>query len=134
MTNWYTPDWLFEKLSQEHGPFDLDVAAARENAKCERYFDQATDGLGQPWTGRVWANPPYKNLIRWVKKARYETTHGNADRVVMLLPAQTSTEWWHDYALKFARIEWIRGKVKFGGMKDEAISPSVVVIFDREVA
>ena len=133
VSNWYTPEWLFNRLSLAYGPFDLDVAAAPENAKCERYFDEQTNGLEQPWTGRVWCNPPYRDLIKWVRKAREETMNGNAEKVVMLLPAQTSTAWWHDYALKFANIVWIRGKVQFGGCKDRAIMPSVVLIFTPEI-
>lgn len=128
--NWYTPEPLFRDLEAKYGPFDMDVAAAPENAKCAEFYTAEQDGKAQPWRGRVWCNPPYSKLIEWVEKARLEVSEGRAERVVMLLPAQTSTRWFHDHALPFGKLEWIRGKVKFGGCKDRAIMPSLVVVFE----
>ena len=51
--------------------------------------------------------------------------------VTRLLPAHTSTEWFHDYALPFAELYWVRGKRKFGASKDRALMPSVAVVFRR---
>jgi hypothetical protein len=45
---WPTPQDFFDTLNAEFGPFDLDPCATSENAKCERYFTQADDGLAQP--------------------------------------------------------------------------------------
>ena len=41
---WATPQDFFDELNAEFG-FTLDVCATPENAKCERYFTQDTDGL-----------------------------------------------------------------------------------------
>lgn len=130
--NWYTPDDLFGEIAAKYGPFTLDVAADATNSKCAQFYTEEQDALTMPWHGRVWCNPPYKNMIRWVRKAREETTRENgAEIVVMLLPAQTSTQWFHDYALPFAELYWIRGKRKFGGMRGTALMPNVVVVFRR---
>jgi phage N-6-adenine-methyltransferase len=129
--NWYTPDWLFGILDAEFGPFTLDAAASPKNTKCEEYFTVEDDGLCQEWHGRVWCNPPYRNLIRWVTKAYEETQSGRCEIAVLLLPAQTSTDWFHDFALPFAELRWIKRKVKFGGRKTSALMPSVAAIFRR---
>lgn len=130
---WWTPDDLFAELWNEFGPFDLDAAASEQNAKCPLFFTIVDDGLSQPWKGRVWCNPPYRNLIRWVEKAWYEVSReGGADLVVLLLPAQTSTRWFHDYALKHGELYWVRGKRRFGGARWQSVTPSVGVIFRRE--
>ena len=55
---WATPQDVFNKLNAEFS-FDLDPCATAANAKCLRYFTEEDDGLVQPWTGRVFANPPY---------------------------------------------------------------------------
>lgn len=49
---------------------------------------------------------------------------------VMLLPARTDTQWFHDYILNPKReIRFIRGRLKFGGAKNSAPFPSMVVVF-----
>jgi phage N-6-adenine-methyltransferase len=69
---WSTPPGDFSKIAREFGPFDLDVCATAENAKCEHYFTSADDGLAQAWRGRCWMNPPYgRGLNRWMRKARW---------------------------------------------------------------
>lgn len=47
----------------------------------------------------------------------------------MLLPARTDTKWFHDYILGKAEIRFIRGRLKFGGSKNSAPFPSMVVVF-----
>lgn len=56
---WSTPSWLFRQLDDEFH-FTVDVAAAADNAKCERFYTKEQNGLEQSWFGeRVWCNPPY---------------------------------------------------------------------------
>lgn len=124
---WYTPHDFFDKYDAIYR-FTLDVCATHENAKCSRYFTKEQDGLAQTWAPEVcWMNPPYGRTIGlWVRKA-YEASLRGAT-VVCLLPARTDTAWWHDYCMK-GEIEFIRGRLKFGGSKNSAPFPSAVVIF-----
>ena len=129
--DWATPrafyddcDMLFE--------FTLDVAASESNRKCEQWFGldhpdpSRRDGLRGLWEGRVWCNPPYGRGIKdWVKKA---SEHN--DLVVMLLPARTDTAWFHDYCYGKSKIEFLRGRLKFGNAKTAAPFPSMVVVFN----
>ena len=131
---WFTPPNLFKEFEDKYGPFTLDVAADETNAKCEKYYDVAQDGRKQPWFGRVWCNPPYKNLIEWVTLADKFTVSGEAEIVVCCLPAQTSTEWWHEYAWRryldgTADLHWVRGKRRFGAMKGTAFLGTVGIAF-----
>jgi len=124
---WATPQKFFDKYNYKFA-FTLDVCALQENAKCSRYFTPDDDGLLQDWAGETcWMNPPYGRAIKfWVKKA-YEASLRGAT-VVCLLPARTDTTWWHDYCVK-GQIEFIRGRLKFGGSKNSAPFPSAVVVF-----
>ena len=47
---WGTPQWLFDELDEEFH-FNLDPCCTHENAKCEKHFTQAEDGLNQEWGG-----------------------------------------------------------------------------------
>lgn len=126
---WATPQALFDELDREFG-FELDVCALPENAKCACYYSPEVDGLSQPWTGRVWCNPPYGRTIgRWVEKAHSAVVDGTADVVVMLLPARTDTRWFHDHIYGNAEIRFIRGRLKFGNAQNSAPFPSMIAVF-----
>lgn len=125
---WSTPQDVFDKLNEEFH-FTLDAAATPENAKCERYYTKAEDGLKMPWGGCVWCNPPYGRTIGlWVKKA-YESATKAGCVVVMLLPARTDTKWFHSYILHRSEIRFISGRLKFGSAKTSAPFPSMIAIF-----
>ncbi len=127
---WATPPDFFRAIATEFGPFDLDACASVENAKCDRFFGIADNGLVQPWAGRVWMNPPYGRTIGlWMRKAWEESQRGAI--VVCLVPARTDTAWWHDYAAK-GTVRFIRGRLKFAGHHKDAPFPSALVIFNSQ--
>lgn len=126
---WSTPDDLYSLLDGEFH-FTLDVCATAANAKCEKFFTEADDGLTQDWTGSCWMNPPYGEVIpKWIQKA-WESSFGQAT-VVCLVPARVDTGWWWDYC-RHGEIRFLRGRLKFGGGDNAAPFPSAVVVFPRE--
>lgn len=128
---WETPQATFDALNMEFGGFTLDVCAIQSNAKCIRFFSPEQNGLEQGWNGTCWMNPPYgRGIGAWVKKA-YESSLLGAT-VVCLLPARTDTAWWHDYC-QLGEVRFIRGRLKFGGHKNNAPFPSAVVIFKEQL-
>lgn len=98
-----TPRWFFEACVRRFGPFDFDVAATEDNALAALLFapDALTTAWG--WPGCVtdalcWCNPPYGppgTIAKWIAKARKERDE-HRTRTLMLLPADTSTDWYHD--------------------------------------
>ena len=116
-----TPPELFTELQDTYGLFDLDVAAAEHNAKCDRYYTRTDDGLQQPWDGAVWCNPPYSDLTPWLRKAWAEWRSGRPVRIVMLVPAnRTEQGWWQDYIEPYRdgsayplRTKFIKGRTRF---------------------
>lgn len=119
--DWATP----EGFSKKYGSFDLDPCADATNTQAPLYFDKSQDGLKQKWFGRVWMNPPYgRDIANWIEKA---ATCGC--EVVCLLPARTCTRWFHEWCLPYGEIEFIKGRLKFGGSKNAAPFPSMVVVF-----
>lgn len=124
---WETPQDFFDLLDAEFH-FNLDVCALPENTKCAAYYTPEMDGLHQPWYGRCWCNPPYgRSVNKWVRKGYLSSKEGAL--VVMLLPARTDTKWFHDYIYGKAEVRFVRGRLKFGGAKNSAPFPSMVVIF-----
>lgn len=124
---WETPQEFFNQLNDEFH-FTLDVCALSQNAKCENYYTPEQDGLKKPWMGTIWCNPPYGRQIgEWVRRGFFSSIEGNT--VVMLLPARTDTRWFHDYIYNRSEIRFIKGRLKFGGSRNSAPFPSMVVIF-----
>ena len=124
---WETPQDLFDKYNEIHN-FEIDVCALPENAKCDKFFTPEDNGLVQEWTGVCWCNPPYgRQIYKWVEKAAKSKA-----KVVMLLPARTDTKWFHDYCLTYGQIEFIKGRLKFGGSKNAAPFPSMIVVFNNK--
>ena len=126
---WFTPQDFFDQLEAEFH-FTLDPCATRANAKCERFYTREDDGLAKSWEGeRVFCNPPYgREIGPWIKKC----AEGGADVAVALIPSRTDTRWFHDHCYGKAEIRFLRGRLKFGGCKDAAPFPSMVVIWRKK--
>lgn len=132
---WATPQAFFDELNAEFG-FDLDPCADETNHKCAEYFTRTDDGLKQNWGGkRVYCNPPYgKEIGAWVKKCFEEVRAGTCELAVMLIPARTDTRWFHDYIYgKADEVRFVRGRLKFGGAKNSAPFPSMVVVYKSAI-
>lgn len=94
--NWPTPSWVVKQAAREFGPFDLDPATNPDNPTgTPAFYTPETDGLAQPWKGRVWLNPPYGRTIgQWMRKARTEVEAGRTELVVCLVPVRVDARWW----------------------------------------
>ena len=95
-----TPQWLFDLLDQQVQEltgegFQLDGAASANNAKCEQYFDEATNALQQDWSPwkTIFLNPPFSAdaIGRFVEKAIDAAESGTT--VVLLIPFWPGYEW-----------------------------------------
>ena len=79
------------------------------------------------------------NIEPWIEKAWREVTQPQewtlpllhpVDQFVGLIPAKTDTAWFHDHVLKrAAEVRFLRGRLKFGGSKNGAPFPSMVVVY-----
>ena len=125
---WETPIEFFKELDEEFH-FTLDPCSTHENAKCEKHFTIEENGLAQSWKGEtVFCNPPYgRELPKWIEKWSREA--GGGTLVVMLIPARTDTRAFHEFIYGKAEVRFLRGRLKFGGSKNSAPFPSMVVVF-----
>ena len=130
---WGTPDHIYNTLNELYD-FNLDPCALNgEIAKCENYFTPEEDGLKQMWalppydvpydewaemdwrSGRVFLNPPYgRQLKTWMDKAAQELRVGNAEVVVVLMPASIGTKWFHEIVYPhISEIIMVRHRISF---------------------
>lgn len=124
---WSTDPAVFAALDREFGPFDIDVCASPTNAKCPRYFTTADDGLSQPWTGKVWMNPPYgRGIHNWMRKAAEAGIRGSI--VVCLVPARVDAAWWREATATASLVRIFPGRIRFGAA-GPAPFPSALIVF-----
>ncbi len=125
---WDTPQDLYDALDAEFN-FTLDPCADEENHKTPNYFTKEQDGLHQDWSGRrVFCNPPYSQIDKWVEKAFRESRQDNT-LVVLLIPSRTDTRYFHNFIYHRAEIRFVKGRLKFGESKNSAPFPSMIVVF-----
>jgi len=111
--DWETPKSMVKKLA----PFfywDLDVCADRPNV-CENFFSREDGALDREWHGLCYCNPPYgkkRGINLWIAKARAEGAK-EGTTVVCLLPARTSTRWWHDNVPYADYVVFVEGRLRF---------------------
>lgn len=108
---WSTPSELVEWMESEYGDYDIDAAASKENAVCEKFYSKETNCLKRWWGSNkhIWLNPPYSNITPFVKKAIEQMEHNN--QIDILLPCDTSTGWFYEAQQRAAEIIWITGEV-----------------------
>ena len=132
--NWKTPKEFYELLNREF-QFDFDPCPEDRVIKVFGVLQSKFDGLSMNWGERNFVNPPYDQILKWMKKAFQESQKGKL--VVVLAPARTDARWFHEIALPHAKeIRFIRGRLKFIDPKTNkerapAPFPSVLVIFDK---
>lgn len=86
---WLTPPEIVKAC----GEFDLDPCSpiVRPWDTARRHFNVQDDGLMQPWSGRVWCNPPFgREAVKWLRRM---VEHGNG---VALIPARTETAMFYE--------------------------------------
>jgi phage N-6-adenine-methyltransferase len=105
--DWWTPPYIFVALDLT---FDIDVAAPPGGVPyipATRHYSINDDGLTQPWAGRIWCNPPYSQPAPWLHRM---AEHRNG---IAMLPADTSTDWWHQWATTADEWCFLRRRVRF---------------------
>lgn len=114
---WRTPPALFAALDAEFC-FQLDAAAAPHNALCRKFITAEQNTLETPWAdylnvpGYVWLNPPYSDIMPFVKKAASESA--NQIGTVMLVPADTSVGWFKEAIQTASEVRFITaGRLAF---------------------
>lgn len=130
---WLTPPDLIEAL----GPFDLDPCSPGDRRPWDtaaKHYSLEDDGLRQPWEGRVWLNPPYSDMRRWLARL---AEHDNGTALIF---ARTETALWFDLVWgRASGVLFMRGRLNFhyvNGKRAKANSgaPSALIAYGQSDA
>jgi hypothetical protein len=130
---WLTPPHILEAL----GEFDLDPCSSEDRPwdTANKHYTIKDDGLIQPWSGRVWCNPPYgPKMAPFLQKLAAHPGGG-----VALVFARTETRAFFDHVWdKATAILFLKGRLKFhkpnGELGGTAGSPSVLIAYGEAEA
>lgn len=115
---WYTPEAIVEAVRQTLGGIDLDPASSdKANAvvRSDAIYTALDDGLIQPWSGRVFLNPPYSSDLvgRFVAKLVEHVRSGDVSAAVVLVNNATETAWFGDLVEIASAVVFPRGRIRF---------------------
>jgi hypothetical protein len=131
-SRWLTPRFVVDALRA----FDLDPCGAPSHVLAERTYllENGDDGLRDPWSGRVWLNPPYgRETGLWLQRL---VEHGTGTALIF---ARTETVmfkkhvWPHAHGLLFleGRLRFLDADLQQAGI---APAPSALVAYGIEDA
>lgn len=116
---------LWRPISDCIGGFDLDPAAGAEpDPIADTRYTKEDDGLIQPWYGKVWLNPPFNNKGVWYKRVVDKYENGDVELAVVIAPADTSTDWFHDWFSRADVICFLEGRDWYEANQGNGGSPS----------
>jgi DNA N-6-adenine-methyltransferase (Dam) len=126
---WYTPPEIIEAARAVMGGIDLDPASceqANEIVQATQYFSEKDNGLGRPWHGRVFVNPPFAHpAVKYFAEQLLESLEtGDIEQAVWLSNACVDVGWWQRLAAKGISC-FHRGRIRFYGPFDKGQSPTL---------
>lgn len=111
--HWSTPEEIYEKYVKKNGYTD----------PCplhEKNFDFGVIN------NNIFLNPPYSEIDKWIEWVLYNDKRTNVHTVI-LIPSRTDTKYFHKLLKRGCDLEFIKGRLKFGGLNRPAPFPSVLV-------
>ena len=123
---WYTPSRIIDGARHVLGEIDLDPASnmiAQQTVKATCYYTGKSNGLVQPWYGRVWLNPPYaRGLIEAFVEKLLDSPKVTAWCV--LVNNGTETKWGQKILRNADSVLFFNGRIRFdspGGEKGKPL-------------
>lgn len=110
-----TPGYVLEPIRSLLGGIDLDPCTEPDNPTgAARFYTPPQDGAAEPWdAATIYCNPPYGEArARWVRRCIAASKEGS--KVVLLMPASTETQLFHEAAKAAISLVLVKARLRFG--------------------
>jgi hypothetical protein len=117
--SWSTPDEYLSAVRECLGEIELDPATHevfQKRIRAKNYYTRETNGLENPWFGKVWLCTPYgqPELTQFIQKAKKEWDSGNIkEMLIMTHSSETWEDWFHLAESICSAILFVKGCVKW---------------------
>ncbi|CAM3276776.1 HTH cro/C1-type domain-containing protein [Sphingomonas antarctica] len=113
----FTPSEFMAGIYEAFGAIDIDPCANLLSPVIAHHrilLSEGGDGLSDDWFGRLaFVNPPFSELLKWLRRAHDQWRAGNVETVVCLVPVRTDSSWFHETLSADADIFLLQGRVRF---------------------
>lgn len=113
----FTPADFMANIYTAFGEIDLDPCGHHLSPVIARrriMLSEGGDGLTDAWSGKIaFVNPPFSELLKWLRRVHDQWQAGNIETVVCLVPVRTDSAWFHNTLSADADIYLLRGRVAF---------------------
>lgn len=113
----FTPPDFMANIYQSFGAIDLDPCAHLLSPVIAGHriiLAEDGDGLNDEWSGKTaFVNPPFSQLLKWLRRAHDQWRIGNVETVICLVPVRTDSPWFHETLSGDADIYLLQGRVRF---------------------
>lgn len=120
----FTPAEFMAGIYAAFGNIDLDPCAHLLSPVVARrriLLSEGGDGLKDDWSGKIaFVNPPYSELLKWLRRAHQQWSVGKVETVVCLVPVRTDSAWFHDTLINEADMNFLQGRVRFLDLRGKA--------------
>jgi transcriptional regulator with XRE-family HTH domain len=119
------------------GDIELDPCGHEDDhVGARRRYTKADEGLARSWNAEtVYTNPPYASWTAWLRRAQQAWETGEAEHILMLVPARTAAHSFHHACSTGAHCYVLRGRVQFWTATGphEYVAPfaSMVLLFSK---
>lgn len=137
---WNTPARIIEAARRAMGGFDCDPASnddAQQTVQASVYYTRERSGLGAPWLGRIWLNPPYssKLLTAFIRAFFREYLSGRVLQACILINNNTDTAGCQALLRTADSVCFVKGRLRFGGRSaGQPLQGQIVFYYGNERA
>lgn len=127
-SEWYTPQAYVDAVVEAMGGIDTDPCscqAANRVVKAATFYEEADNGLGMEWLGRVFVNPPYGDgtVDAFAAKLLSEIAAGRTTQAVFLVNNCTETKWFQSLISRASAVCFPCGRISFWSLEQKSKSP-----------
>jgi hypothetical protein len=127
-SEWYTPQAYVDAVREAMGGIDTDPCscqAANGVVKAETFYEEADNGLGREWIGRVFVNPPYGDgtVDSFASKLLAVIAAGRTTQAVFLVNNCTETKWFQSLISRASAVCFPCGRISFWSLEQKSKSP-----------
>lgn len=114
---WYTPEWILERVRTVMGSIDLDPAScelANQIVRAKQIFTQSDDGMEQTWYGNVFMNPPFARGVVTEFCTKLISENENIKQWIILINCMSGAPYFHSLLEVSNVLCFVKGYHKFG--------------------